>query len=345
MRPRTPRRTRLSLAALLIALLAVSACGSAGVAPAASIDETEITQESLETELDAIGDNADYQASLEQALGVPLAGRGTGTWDSSFVAQMLTTRIYYTLLERGLVDLDGTISEDDRQAARAQLAEQFGDSGVLDELPDDYRKLLEHQNALFVAVQRLIDDRVPTGRAFYNENPERFDVRCVSHILIEGDDPDAAKDTADALARRIQSGETFAAVAAAESDDTANAAQGGDLGCHPRGTYAESFDEAAWDAQIGVVTGPTQTEFGTHLLVVRSASRQTFDEAGASIDTLREAELTDRFNDLLFRAACDPDLIEVNSRYGSWDQRLCDSRSGLPSVLPPQGSSTTAING
>jgi hypothetical protein len=81
-----------------------------------------------------------------------------------------------------------------------------------------------------------------------------------------------------------------------------------------------------------------QTEFGSHLLLVRERPTTSFEQAAGTLDGLRSEVLADQLDDLLFRVACEPDVVQINARYGSWDRSLCDSRGSLPSVLPPRGT-------
>ncbi len=89
-------------------------------------------------------------------------------------------------------------------------------------------------------------------------DPETF---CARHILV----PDEA--LAAELVERAQAGEDFAALAAEHGTD-GTAANGGDLGCFQRGMMVSDFEDAVVSATVGEVTGPVQTQFGYHALVV-----------------------------------------------------------------------------
>jgi parvulin-like peptidyl-prolyl isomerase len=54
--------------------------------------------------------------------------------------------------------------------------------------------------------------------------------------------------------------------------------RGGDLGWAEKGTYAPSFDEYVWKADIGVVSEPTRTQFGYHLIVVTDRKLSKVDQ-------------------------------------------------------------------
>ena len=47
-----------------------------------------------------------------------------------------------------------------------------------------------------------------------------------------------------------------------------SAAKGGSLGYFPRGQMVKEFDDVAFGAQVGIVHGPVDTEFGSHLILI-----------------------------------------------------------------------------
>ncbi len=97
------------------------------------------------------------------------------------------------------------------------------------------------------------------------------------HILKRAAESDAeARATArreiQALRRRIASGESFAELAATESDDAVSGANGGDLGWFGPGAMVEPFETAAFRARRGALVGPVETSFGYHLIEVLDIS-------------------------------------------------------------------------
>ena len=101
--------------------------------------------------------------------------------------------------------------------------------------------------------------------------PETF---CARHILVEDE------ALATELVERAQDGEDFAALATEHGTD-GTAATGGDLGCFQRGMMVAAFEEAVVAAEVGQVSGPIETQFGFHALVVyehRPAVVRPFEE-------------------------------------------------------------------
>lgn len=79
---------------------------------------------------------------------------------------------------------------------------------------------------------------------------------------------EAALQCIRAAQARLATGEPFADVAAALSDDRASAARGGDLGWVLLSYLTENYAAAARDADLNTIVGPVETEYGLHLIEV-----------------------------------------------------------------------------
>lgn len=109
-----------------------------------------------------------------------------------------------------------------------------------------------------------VADFYETNKAIYRSEEQRR----LSHILVEfGEDESAARERAEALLSRVQSGEAFDVVAEAESADLLSAENGGDLDFVARGDMDAAFEDAAFElVSVGDVTEVVQTEFGFHII-------------------------------------------------------------------------------
>jgi len=96
-----------------------------------------------------------------------------------------------------------------------------------------------------------------------------------SHILIcylgatGCNEPIYTKEEAQAKAQELfntANAENFAELAIANSSDLANAANGGDLEFFAKNEMVEPFANAVYDAQVGQIIGPVETEFGYHII-------------------------------------------------------------------------------
>jgi len=93
----------------------------------------------------------------------------------------------------------------------------------------------------------------------------------VRHILIKTNeviDDAEAKRRLGILKRRIESGEDFAALAQAFSDDPASAVKGGDLGWITADAVVPAFAQAMNRLEPGEISEPVQTPFGWHIIQV-----------------------------------------------------------------------------
>lgn len=117
------------------------------------------------------------------------------------------------------------------------------------------------------ALQKAYDDRFKDAKPQTEYN--------AAHILV------ATKEEADALKAELAGGADFAEIAKAKSTDTGSGANGGDLGWFGLGMMVKPFEDAVVGAKVGEVTGPVQTDFGFHLILVketRIAEKPTLDQ-------------------------------------------------------------------
>ncbi len=130
-------------------------------------------------------------------------------------------------------------------------------------------------------------------RAFYNEREDEFRrpasarTNVVSVALRpSAADTAAARQRAEALRDRVQSGEEFADVATAESADPVSAAEGGFMGNRPSGFFDPTLVAAAEDTDVGELTDPVLSAFGFHVLRVdeRSADSLALSQIYVAIE-------------------------------------------------------------
>lgn len=122
-------------------------------------------------------------------------------------------------------------------------------------------------------------DLIMTARAsaepIRNAIGEEFEVEEVPvvrtrHIRVE----EAA--TAEEVVERLEEGEDFQELLEEFTVDTAAVGSGGDLGEFERGAMVPEFEDAVFSAEVGVITGPVETQFGYHVIEVTD---QTLGEA------------------------------------------------------------------
>ena len=110
------------------------------------------------------------------------------------------------------------------------------------------------------------------AKAFYDENPDTFvsgQSVTASHILVDSEEK-AAEIKAD-----IDNGSISFEDAAKQFSSCPSKENGGNLGAFGHGQMVKEFEDAAFSAEIGVVTAPVQTQFGWHLVLVTDKSEST----------------------------------------------------------------------
>lgn len=103
------------------------------------------------------------------------------------------------------------------------------------------------------------------------------------HILLRPDGPGPIQDNRtrqaiEELKLRIESGEDFAELAKANSDDPGSGANGGDLGWVNPGTMVAPFENAMNALPVGKISKPVKTQFGWHIIEVLERREQDMTE-------------------------------------------------------------------
>lgn len=319
----------------LAALFAVMGMACSALTPwAAKVNGQMIPTSDLDRELKAILANKRYLEQVESAnLAGGVTGSGQGTFTTAFVGRILTRQIFFELIEQEVERRDLKITTADEEAASLDVTSSFGEPAIYRAFPEEYRRDLVLRQAQVTALQEELAEIEVDDAAvekFYAENAALFARTCVSHILLP------TPEEAAAAKARIDAGEDFAAVAKDVSTDPGSAANGGQLGCVPSGSFVPEFETVMETLPEGQVSAPTQSQFGTHLILVTDRTTQPIDEVRAEI---RQRLLSGGQSD--FDAFVDGALakakIEVNPRYGRFDPEAAQ-----PGIVPPVGPTPDA---
>lgn len=331
----TPRRRLLALSAAALVLLA---CGSS-TRPAAVVDGTEISQQAVVDELEAIRGNEIYLQAIE-GTGQPVLGDEADAFDSAFVAEQLAVRIQYAIVSnevdaRGLeADEECRAAARDSVLARLAGASPQGDGeAVLGGFDQPYQDYLVDREADFLLLQGelsgqpcVADDAVG---AYFDEHEEDFVQACSAHILLE------TPEEAAAVVVLLEGGADFAALAAERSTDPGSAQAGGELPCVTRGQFLPEFEEALFTQDIGVVGDPVQTAAGYHVIRVDSREAPELADVREQVAQALAAEVESTFNQWFLDAVAAAD-VELDPRYGTWDP--ASARIDRPAI---EASTTT----
>jgi parvulin-like peptidyl-prolyl isomerase len=228
------------LALTPIAVLALSACGSTADSDTVARVEDSVLDRDQFTELveaRKLASGVDPASETDAE-----AARVSGDIARGITGQFVTIE----LVRHDLAALDVALPEVDSSLTGPELFDAEYDA--------------IGQTWVALPAEQIADERL---REWYEAGGDSV---CVQHILV------AERAEADAVLQRLDDGEPFDSVAAGTSLDTATGAQGGNLGCQPerdfRAQFVPEFVEGAVDAEIGVPTGPVETEFGYHVVRV-----------------------------------------------------------------------------
>ena len=153
--------------------------------------------------------------------------------------------------------------------------------------------------------------------------------RKARHILLQtsaGDSTSsaAAKIKIESLRQEIENGADFAELAKKHSQDTASAAEGGDLGWVALGEMVKPFEQALFsldlaDKDKGSISEIVETQFGYHLIKLDDVRSETVESLEVKRyefeDELKADSITSMFYDLSERLAStayeNPDSLDV----------------------------------
>jgi hypothetical protein len=332
-------------AAATVAVLATTGAACKSATPyAAKVNGIVVSKSGLEDELNAIRSNKKYMAALEEQ-NVPVKGTGNNTesFDSQFVARILTRRIYLELIHQEFVRRKLKLSDNDLDVARQQLLGSMPGTPdeaakTLDAFPKAYYNEIRRTNAEVYKLQTALASAGATNlRAYSEEHVEQFESVCAAHILVETKAEADSIETQLAKAKDKQA--KFAELAKSESKDPGSGANGGDLGCASPAQYVAEFKEAVRTQAIGVIGKPVKTQFGYHVIRVDSReAAKPFEEVKEEVRSAVTDNQQGAFNEFLTTASSKA-KVEVNPRYGSFDKT-----GQSPEVVPPKAPSAGAGN-
>lgn len=182
-------------------------------------------------------------------------------------------------------DLDeqfARLPEEQRRAAALSaiieirvMADEAAARGIDKDAAFQRRIAFLQQRALHAA---LIDTEI-AGKITEDEVRARYDQQIAAtppvnevkarHILVK------TKEEAEAIIKRLDTGESFETIAKEVSTDPGSGANGGDLGWFGPGQMVPEFEQAAFALEVGAHSKePVQSQFGFHVIKVEDKRAQ-----------------------------------------------------------------------
>lgn len=330
---RTSRFAPIAAIALVVSLALAGAACSAVDPTALTVDGWSLSQSDFNSQLESFAKVYAKAQGSEEAL----RGEDGSSWATTFTSQFLNDQLSLQLARYGVAQRGLTISQAQMDDAKSVLQQNFsnGSGGSLfDELSPSLQKVLIDGVA---AQNALIDDVLKDAtsdaalREIYDTSGQLYkgDLVCVSHILVTAGSANStsapteaqyatALQSINAISAQLTGTSNFAAIARAKSQDSGSAPDGGSLGCVRKGTFVQTFDDAAWTIPVGQVSAPVRTQYGYHLLLVTARGQLTFDQVK---DTIRSSIVQNAETLLgveLARLAKEVN-VSVDGRYGAFD--------------------------
>lgn len=184
------------------------------------------------------------------------------------------------------------------QLVSLHLFAKLGEELKLEEM-QEFKKVIENAKTDILAqlaMKEILGGITVTEEeltAFYEMNKQEFKKGATinaKHILT-----DSEEKCNDILAA-IGKGEKTFEDAAKEFSTCPSGAKGGDLGTFGKGQMVKEFEEAAFAAEIGQVTGPVKTQFGYHLIKVEKKNEETIATFEEVRETIRRNLLQQKQN-------------------------------------------------
>lgn len=179
---------------------------------------------------------------------------------------------------------------------------QFGGQEQFDKMLDDYNMDVEKfketvkKDLMYQKHKEWFEKEHPVTeeeiKEYYEDNKDQFAKRDASHILV------ADEKTAKEVKEKLDNGEDFAKLAKEYSTDTANAANGGNLGTFSKGQMVKEFEDAAFALKEGEISEPIKTQFGYHIIKLNKVADSIDDNKESITKALTDKKYADYIKEL-----------------------------------------------
>lgn len=237
----------------------------------------------------------DYKKEM-QFYGAMLASRQN--LKNSIVQMMVQDKLIADDMKKNKIE----VADKDVNDSFMNSVKQFGGQEQFDKMLDDYnmdvekfketvKKDLMYQKhrEWFNKEHPVTDDEI---KKYYEDNKDQFAKRDAAHILV------ADENTAKEIKEKLNNGEDFAALAKEYSTDTANAANGGELGTFSKGQMVKEFEDAVFSLKEGEISDPVKTQFGYHIIKLNKIADSLEDNKEAIKKTLEDKKYSDYIKEL-----------------------------------------------
>ena len=203
------------------------------------------------------------------------------------------------MVQKVLLDkYKGKIDEKSIDEQLQKVQEQYGGKDKFEQLLkqqgftlDKYKDGLKVKAAQTLMINDYAGTTEDKLKESYEKNKHQYHL---AHILISvksdsnpnGLSDEDAKKKAEEILKKIKDGADFATLAKENSNDTANASNGGDLGWSSKedNSFVSEFSSAAYALSNDQVSDVVKTSFGYHIIKVLDTKDSSFDELKTSLE-------------------------------------------------------------
>lgn len=217
-----------------------------------------------------------------------LGGIAASGFSSNAVAD-LALNAYFEKREIQLTRFDTADYSTRLNPSDADLEQFYKSSEKLFQAPEQAN--IEYVLLDIDSVRKNITVNEADLKTYYEQNVQRLsgaEQRRASHILIASPKTAPAADRAKARAKAEEllaiirkAPDTFAAVAAKNSQDSGSAPNGGDLDFFARGAMVKPFEDAAFSMKKGEISDVVESDFGYHIIKltdIKAPKQRSYEE-------------------------------------------------------------------
>jgi PPIC-type PPIASE domain len=340
------RRLLVPFALIVLVGVGLSACDVSVTPGAARVGSETISRSTLTDAVKAVASDAGFLCTIteENSSGsITIKGAGSGTYDAGFTASQLTEMIKQQISSDLVAKLGIAVTTDEKKIGLQRLDAELnppngssctaGGAQAVGDLAASYRNVLlsEETNLDLIAAKLAGASLSAAGLAAYATAHQSIAYNdCVSAVLT------TTKAAAVSARSAIESGQSFASVAKADSKDKNSAPNGGVLGCLPVTNFQPPLDTALESLPVGQVstpiefnsessTGASTTGYVLLLITVRQAPT-TLEALNALVNAETSAANS------TFSTAEATAHVSVDPEFGTWQDV-----DGNYQVVPPTG--------
>ena len=312
------------LATLALSAVLFAGCGLKSGEVIIKVNDKTITQGQFDQEFDK-----QAGSGIAKALGIDVKDDKNSFLYLLIKDRVINELIVKTLLDEEIAKRGITVTSKDVDDAVKEIIDKVGSKEQLNALLKEhgmsnaeFKKDLKEEVKMKRLAEQLGSAKVSDAEAkkFYNDNINKFkhpDKVRASHILIAANPEEiAAKIKADpknkdlddaAIKAKVQ----FAKIAKENSEDTATAVKGGDLGFFAEKEMVPEFSKAAFSMKPNSISEkPVKSQYGYHIIMVTdraAASQDPFEKVKENIKgylaNQKQIEMIDQLTESLKKNA------------------------------------------